>query len=240
VEQVISIKGLPNNKEREKQVMEAMKQLEGQEASSLVVKDPKVQPWKETIVKTEQYEQGGVQSSMEDHQELEDMTSRMANLTTVEEKKKFMRELIMKDFKQTSEVSLEPGATMNLDETYDGMRLFIENDDHLENDEHAVQTWASLAVYQDLELEKKKKEGREKVYRGDPQIWTPLDHTLPQEEHDKIHHFIRDYTTPLVYEEKYGTRRRREESLPKRERPSEYVSLPRKTQYVDDGEKIEY
>ena len=243
IQQIISVKNLSSEKEQEAQVLEAMRQLEGQADSSLVLKNPEAKPSSEIFVTTNDYEvdMNLSKNSLADHEELNSLLSKASSLDSLEDKKKFLREMSIRDQAISSELALEPGTTFSSDQTYNRISMRIDHDVNWEDDEYAVQEWAIVNWYVEKNLiGPKKKKGFEKVYRGDPQIWTPLDHSIPQEQHERVETALRDFTNPVIYEKKYGTREKRRARLPEEKEQSEYVALPRRTEYVDEGVKLGY
>jgi len=172
---------------------------------------------------------------------LSDAVSGLSIANTIEEKREFMKIAMSKSFIEKSNESLEPGSTFDIDKTYDATGFTFNGGEEWSNDEELIQSVVSVNYFFDKKIaDTYEKTGEKKVYRGNPTLWTPLDKRIPEEEHAKIEAALRDYVEPSIYEDKYGTRKRREASLKPEEPQSNYVSLPRKSQYVYDGKELEF
>ena len=236
VEQLISIRTLTSEKEKEEEAIRAMGLLEGQEDNFLVVSEKTPASDFEMVVSTEDFEEGLEDSadSLDDHKEMEQVVSQIGSLNSLEAKRDFMRQMCARSLANFSDVALQEGATFDLDLKYNGLLMHTDYDQLVEEDEEYIQGMTTALYWneRDTELNYVQK-GYEKIYRGNPDLWTPVDHSIPQDQHDKIRQAMRDYDRPVVYEEKFGTLRRRNAGLPKREQQKDYVDLPRRTNYED-------
>ena len=238
---MISIRNVDTSQAKEDNAIKAMNLLQGNEESSLVIKEDESTPSFETTLFTENYEQENSinKDSANDHNDLIELFSQVGNLKTIKQKRKFMREIAPKHLKNLGENSLEPGSHFDIEKTYNPIAIEITNELNSECDEEKVQSLVVGRYMMDRYVEEHfVKTGIQKVYKGNPELWTPLDKVIPEEEHKKIKDALRDYVEPNYFENKYQTRRRREAMIKPLEPETDYIKLPRMTQYVDEGKKL--
>lgn len=79
-----------------------------------------------------------------------------------------------------------------------------------------------------------------KVYRGNVEKWTSLDHNLGEEVIAKFEKDLKSYHEPQYYEDRFQTLKRRAERLSDfpEEEQKDTIPLPERTRYVDNGERV--
>ena len=243
MDQTISIRNVQADKEQEENTIKAMNLLQGAEESSLVLQEEKNQPSFEALIHTENYEQGNQLEDDSEYQQnqLNNIFKQISVMNSVEEKRKLMREMTKKSITNMAEHSLEVGATFDIDKTYNQLAIEVNRLDLWEKDEDRVQNLViGRYAIEDVVERVFKKEGRKKVYKGKPELWTPLDKEIPEDQHLRIKEAMRDYVEPNHYEQKYQTRKRRDRVIKPKEPETDYLNLPYSTNYLDEGEKLKF
>lgn len=237
---IISFETVIEDKKRESQAKDAMMLLQGEASSDAgqALGDgqgsPEIDLTASPEATSQSQEDGLVQVSQEDEESSEMQTLRMIN-----EKRVFYRDLIQQSTANNSAEALEHGATFDIEKTYN--LPYMEGFFHEEYDQHedVLQTAALSSFVLENSIQRMYVDtGKKKVYRGNPELWTPLDKVIPEEEHIKIAEAMRDYVEPRIYEDKYQTRQRRQANIEPETVQKNYVELPERVQFVDDGRKM--
>ena len=168
---------------------------------------------------------------------LPEAISNLSLATDISDKKSFMGVVVKRSFDAQSLETLETGASFCQEKTYDRLGFSFYGGEEWENDEALVQglTVANFH-FENTIYHKFEKTGKQNIYRGNPELWTPLNKFIPEDQHIKIKKAMEDYVEPNVYENKYQTKERRQSGLKPQEPQKDYIPLPRRSNYEFDNE----
>lgn len=241
-EHLISFETLVEEKERETQATQAMMLLQGEIApdAAEAISDGQATSQAELAKTAESknvVQAGGKEGEMQMTEESEE--AQMVRKAT--QKRMKIREMVKESMLSSGQEALEHGATFDIEKTYNTLQIQSFWSEEYDKQEDVIQSIVvGTTVFENSIREGYEKTGKKKVYRGNPELWTPLDKVIPEEEHIKIAEAMRDYAEPRKYEEKYQTRKRREAALAPEEPQKDYIEFPMEHNFVDGGRKLEF
>ena len=239
MDQFISARTIEQDKQNENDSLRTMELLEGQNQSTSLTKkenNEKPKPNVRVSLSTLDWETQGVgeRNSVDDHREMSNALEELSSATNIEDKKNLIRNMVTKDFNSLSTEHVnQMGQIYDQRFTYNSIPFSLEGEDPYSNDERSLIFAAETTVMIEEKLEKDLiQTGKEPVYRGDPDLWTPVAFNYPQSEKDKVRKGIMDYEEPQYYKELFKESRRR---IPADKKPEQkpYLKLPLRTQYED-------
>ena len=235
-DQYISARTIERDTANENETLKTLELLES--TDSLTVQNQETEEEQslfEFSLSTSGYDNSGFEhsNSADDHLDFQRDLDKLAKVKDTQGKRDFLKYIIAKEQRDIHQVSLVEGSTFNQETTYNGLALNL-NSDYLwqTNEGHVVRQAENRYLFEKRIKEQYEDTKQQKVYRGNPDLWTPLGEDLPESQKLKIKEEMASYTEPNHYELIFQTKKRRPAEQVSQQK--DYLDMPRMTQYYEE------